>query len=132
MGKFFIKKQNGNQWLLKEVRHVPKLKKNLISTRKLGCEGCETTIAEKTWKVTKGALVIEKGEKVGPLYLCNIISHSVNSFTSIGAYTTLWNHRLGHMHEKWMQIPHLKILVLGLTRTRVKKVKRNTCDNKKI
>ena len=32
MGKVKIKKHNGNQWLLKEVRHVPDLGKNLIST----------------------------------------------------------------------------------------------------
>ena len=32
MDKVFIKQQNGNQWLLKEVRHVPYMKKNLIST----------------------------------------------------------------------------------------------------
>jgi len=46
-------------------------KKNLISTRMLGGEGCVTTFTNKTWKVNKGALVIEKGENVGTLYLCN-------------------------------------------------------------
>jgi hypothetical protein len=30
MGKVQIKKSNGNQWLLKEVRHAPYLRKNLI------------------------------------------------------------------------------------------------------
>eukprot|EP00253_Pinus_taeda_P025456 PITA_25456 len=63
MGKVLVKQQNGNQWLLKEVRHVPDLKKNLISTGQLGSEGCVTTFTDKAWKVTKGALVIEKGEK---------------------------------------------------------------------
>jgi hypothetical protein len=33
MGNVQIKKNNGNQWLLKEVRHVPDLRKKLISTR---------------------------------------------------------------------------------------------------
>eukprot|EP00253_Pinus_taeda_P031112 PITA_31112 len=32
MGKVLVKQHNGNQWLLKEVSHVPELKKNLIST----------------------------------------------------------------------------------------------------
>jgi len=31
MGKVLVKHQNGNQWILKEVRHVPDLKKTLIS-----------------------------------------------------------------------------------------------------
>jgi hypothetical protein len=30
IGKVQIKKKNGTQWLLKEVRHVPDLRKNLI------------------------------------------------------------------------------------------------------
>ena len=32
MGTIFIKQKNGNICLLREVRHVPNLKKNLIST----------------------------------------------------------------------------------------------------
>ena len=31
-GKVLIKLENGNQWLLKDVKHVVGLKKNLIST----------------------------------------------------------------------------------------------------
>ena len=89
MGKVLIKQQNGNQWLLKEVRHVPDLKKNLISIGKLGGEFCVTNFTNKTWKVTKGVLVIAKGEKVGTLYLCNGISNSVNALTSKGADATL-------------------------------------------
>jgi len=63
MGKVLVKQQNVNKWLLKEVRHVPNLKKNLISTGQLGGEGCVTTFTYKAWKVTRGALVIAKGEK---------------------------------------------------------------------
>jgi hypothetical protein len=32
MGKVEIKKNNGNQWLLKEVRHIPYPRRNIIST----------------------------------------------------------------------------------------------------
>jgi hypothetical protein len=32
MGKVEINQRNGNQWFLKEVRHVPHLRKNLILT----------------------------------------------------------------------------------------------------
>jgi len=87
---------------LKKVRHVPDLKKNLISTGQLGGEGCVTTFTDKAWKVTKGSLVITKGEKVGTLYLCNGISNSVNALTSIEEDTALWYHRLRHMSYKEM------------------------------
>jgi hypothetical protein len=69
MRKVQIKKKNGNQWLLKEVRHVPYLRKNLISTRNLESEGYISTFTDKVWKVTKGSPVIEKGETLGTLYL---------------------------------------------------------------
>ena len=52
--------------------------------RAFGGEGCVTNFTDKTWKVTKGALVIEKGEKVGTLYLCNGISNYDNALTSTG------------------------------------------------
>jgi hypothetical protein len=70
MGKVKIKKRNGNQWLLKEVIHVPYLRKNLISTWNLPSEFCISIFTVKVWKFTKGSLVIERGEKVGTLYLC--------------------------------------------------------------
>ena len=124
MGKFLVKQQNRNQWLLKEVRHVPDLKKNLISTGQLGSEGCVTTFTDKAWKVTKGALVIEKGEKVGTLYLCNGISNSVTTLTSKGVDASLWHHRLGHMSEKGMKIIHSRNLLLGL-----KNVDLDFCEN---
>jgi hypothetical protein len=70
MGKVKIKQRNGSQWLLKEVRHVPYLRKNIISRGKLESEGFISIFTDKEWKVTKGSLAIAKGEKVGTLYLC--------------------------------------------------------------
>ena len=53
---------------MKDVRHVLDMKTNLISIGNLGGEGFVTTFTDKNWKVTKGSLVIAKGEKVGTLY----------------------------------------------------------------
>jgi len=83
-----------------------------------------TTFIDKAWKVTKGALVIAKGEKVGTLYLCNGISNSVNALTSKGEDAALWHHRLGHMSEKWMKILHSRNLLPGL-----KNVDLDFCEN---
>ena len=60
MGKVKIKKKNGNQWLLKEVRHIPDLRRNLISTGQLASEGCISIFTDKAWNATKGSPVIEK------------------------------------------------------------------------
>jgi hypothetical protein len=72
----------------------------------LESEGCISIFTDKVWKVTKGSLVITKGEKVGTLYLCIGNTDSSISLTSIGVDTTLWHHRLGHMSEKGMHILH--------------------------
>jgi hypothetical protein len=91
---------------LKEVRHVPDLRKIIISIGLLESEGFISIFTNKVWKVTKGSLVIEKGEKIGTLYLCTSNTNSSISLASTGVDTTLWHHRLGNMSEKGMQILH--------------------------
>ena len=76
-GKVNIMLQNGNHWLLHEVRHVPRMSRNLISVEQLGDEGCVVTFNDKNWKVSKGSLVVAKCVKVGALYLCT--GHIVSS-----------------------------------------------------
>jgi hypothetical protein len=56
--------------------------------------------------VTKESLVIGKGKKVGTLYLFTSNTNSYISLASRGVDMSLWNHRLGHMSEKVMQILH--------------------------
>jgi hypothetical protein len=106
MGKVQINQNNGNQWLLKEVRHIPYLRRNLISIGQFISEGCISIFTDKAWKVTKGSLVMEKGEKVGTLYLCIVDANSSISLASKGVDTKLWNHKIGYVSEKGMQILH--------------------------
>ena len=87
------------------------MKRNLISTGQLGSEGFTSTFTDKMWKVTKGSLVIAKGEKVGTLYLCTRNVDSYISLASSGVDTTLWHHRLRHMSENGMQILHKRNLL---------------------
>jgi hypothetical protein len=106
MGKVQIKEKNENQWLLKKLRHVRDLRKNLISTGQLASEGCISISTDKAWKVTKGSLVIEKGEKIGTLYLCTDNIDSSIYLASTRVDTALWHHRLGNMSEKGIYILH--------------------------
>ena len=43
MGKARIKINNGNEWLLKDARHITYMKRNMISTGQLGDSGCLST-----------------------------------------------------------------------------------------
>jgi hypothetical protein len=58
--------------------------------------------------------VIEKGEKVGTLYLCNGNTDSSICLASTGVDIALWNHRQGHMSEKGMKILHKRNLLPDL------------------
>ena len=75
--KIKIKLQNGNHWLLHDVRNVPRLSRNLIFVGKINDEIFVVTFNDKNWKVSKGSLVVEKGVKVGTFYLC--IGHTIPS-----------------------------------------------------
>ena len=66
-------KNKATQWkpmVVERVRHVPDLRKNLISIGQLASKGCISTFTNKVWKVTKGSHLIANREKVGTLYLC--------------------------------------------------------------
>ena len=100
------------------------MKINLSSTRQLGDSGCLSTFGETWWKITKGSLVIAKGDRVGTLYLCPpYIDYSISiASTEIGV--VLWHHRLGHMSEKGMNILHSRKLLPYL-----KQVSLEFCEN---
>ena len=46
------------------------MKINLMSTGQLGDSRCLFMFGKTWWNITKGALVIEKGDRLGTLYLC--------------------------------------------------------------
>ena len=58
MGKVQIKLNNVNEWLLKDVRHIPSMKINMISIGQLRDSDCLCTFEKTWWKITKGELVI--------------------------------------------------------------------------
>ena len=100
--------------MLRDVRHIPSMKRNLISIGKLEDSGYLSTFGEKWWKITKGSLVIEKGDMVGMLCLCPHNTYYSISIASTETCAALWYHGLGHMSEKGMQILHSRKLLPDL------------------
>ncbi|KAK2976016.1 hypothetical protein RJ640_015693, partial [Escallonia rubra] len=99
-GKVKIKLSNGGTLILNDVRHIPELQKNLISVSGLDREGYFVAFGEKQWKVTKGSMVVARGERVGTLYtLSGTHNHSISLAFTENQRTTLWHHRLGHLSE---------------------------------
>ena len=60
---------NGSVWLLEKVRHIPDLRRNLISVGQLDDERHAILFVSGTWKVTKGARLLAHGKKTGTLYM---------------------------------------------------------------
>ena len=98
---------NGSIWLLEKVRHIPNLKRNLISVEQLDDEGHAILFVGGTWKVTKGARVLARGKKTGTLYMTSSPRNTV-AVVDASIDTSLWHRRLGHMNEKGMKMLLLK------------------------
>ena len=69
MGDIRILLSNGSVWLLEKVRHIPDLRRNLISVGQLDDEGHAILFVGGTWKVTKEARVLARGKKTDTLYM---------------------------------------------------------------
>ena len=65
----------GNKLVLKDVRHVPDIPLNLISTDILDDEGFTNSFGESKWKLTKGSLVVARGKKHNTLYVMEAKLH---------------------------------------------------------
>ena len=103
IGDVEIKLSNGSIWKLQQVRHVPELKKNLISVGQLDESGHSINFAGGMWKVSKGAMVLARGKKTGTLYMTSASGDTIAT-TEAENQADLWHHRLGHMSEKGMKL----------------------------
>lgn len=95
----------GYTWCLKDVRHVPNLKRNLVSVGQLAVASYTSTFIGNTWRVSNGTMVAAKGKKVGTLYLT---SHGSDTLAVLDnkKNSILWHNRLEHMSEKGMKVMH--------------------------
>ena len=89
MGDVRILLPNESVWLLEKVRHIPDLRRNLISIGRLDDEGHAILFVGGTWKVTKGARVLARGKKTGTLYMTSsrreiIVVVEASTGTSLG------------------------------------------------
>ncbi|PKI42375.1 hypothetical protein CRG98_037233 [Punica granatum] len=100
-GDVRIKTLNGLVWQLRGMRHIPGLKKNLISVGQLDDEGYDMSFGSSSWKIIKEAMVVARG-KEGTLYM-TMNNHDNIALASANSDADLWHCRLGHMSEKGMK-----------------------------
>ena len=87
---------------LVNVRHVPDLKRNLISLGMLDKIGCLVKLESCTLKVMRGSMVLMKGDLNNGLYVLQgtAVIGDVGISNQKLDKTMLWHLRLSHMSEK--------------------------------
>ncbi|KAK2990880.1 hypothetical protein RJ640_007601 [Escallonia rubra] len=104
-----IRMYDGIVRTLTNVRHVPELRKTLISLGTLDSNGCSYRATGGVISIMKGALVVMKGLKPNSLYLLQgstvTGAAAAASSSDIDSDTIkLWHMRLGHMSERGMDV----------------------------
>ncbi|KAG8474366.1 hypothetical protein CXB51_034141 [Gossypium anomalum] len=103
-----IKMFDGVVRTLTSIRHVPELKRNLISLSTFDLKGHKYTTKSGVLKISKVSLIVMKGQrKTAKLYVLQgstVIGDVVVAFSSLSNndVTKLWHMRLGHMSENNM------------------------------
>lgn len=121
MGDVSLVSNNGTKLTLKDVRHAPDVRLNLISAGKLDDEGFCNTFSEGQWKLTKGSLVVARGKKSSNLYLMQALtSRETVNVTLNDNSTELWHKRLSHMSEKGLSCLAKKNQLSGLKNATLK------------
>ena len=103
IGTVCIKLFNGLVRELKDVRYVPKLKKNLISFGVLETHGLRETLGESVLKMSSGSFVVLKGIRCNNLYHLKgsaVVRNLTASEYLKDDFTRLRQMRLGHTEEK--------------------------------
>ncbi|KAE8678427.1 Detected protein of confused Function [Hibiscus syriacus] len=123
VGIIKLKMYDGTIKVVRDVRHVKGLKKNLLSYGLLDNNASKIETWKGIMKVFRGALVMLKGEKIAAnLYMLKRetlleAEASVASCSSDSAM--LWHQKLGHMSEQGMKVLVEQKLFLGLTKERM-------------
>ena len=116
VGNVRIRMHDDIVWTLTGVRHVPELKKNLISLSALNSAGCRYSSECGLLKVIRDALVIMKGIKHSSLY--ELQGETVTEFVAEMSDASvreseLWHMLLGHISERSLKVLSERNLLCG-------------------
>ncbi|GKV38830.1 hypothetical protein SLEP1_g46695 [Rubroshorea leprosula] len=115
VGDVWLETNIGSKLHLKNVRHVPEIRLNLMSMSMLNDDGYLNYFGDGTWKLTKGTMVVARGKKRFSLYETQAKQCQGQINVTKADATELWHKRLGHLSEKGLQILSKKELLLSLT-----------------
>ncbi|KAM1740355.1 hypothetical protein EV2_016305 [Malus domestica] len=90
--------------MLKDVRHIPDIRLNLISIGTLDRQGYYHHMGKGKLKLTKGLMVVPRARLCCMLYRSNakVLKGELNVVED--SSLDLWHKKLGHMSEKGLQV----------------------------
>src|SRR3954464_14589736 len=102
IGNIRMRMFDGQVRTLSNVRHVPDMRKNLLSLGALEAQGFRFSGEGGVIKVSKDSMTVLKGERVANLYRMkgSIIAGDASAATEKDDATRLWHMRLGHISER--------------------------------
>ncbi|CAJ2634277.1 unnamed protein product [Trifolium pratense] len=113
VGDVVLKFTSGKTLILKEVLHVPEMKKNLVSGFLLNKAGFNQTIGADMYTITKNGIFIGKGYASDGMFKLNVDFNVMNKI-SPSVYSlcdfNIWHSRLCHVNKRSI----LNISNLGL------------------
>jgi hypothetical protein len=93
---------NGSVWKLDNVRHLPNLRKNLISIGQLASDGYVMTFMGDKWKILNGVMTIARGTKNETIYT-NTDGCGLAAVAEGKEDPNLWHQRFGHMSSQGLK-----------------------------
>lgn len=119
MGNIYV--ETSTTLVLKDVKHIPNLRFNLLSVGKLTDEGYCSSFLGNEWKLTKGSMLVAREKKCSNLYVAKFeISKYYMNTCENDSSSELWHQRLGHMSEKGLSILAKKNVLSGVSNARLK------------
>ncbi|KFK32108.1 hypothetical protein AALP_AA6G199700 [Arabis alpina] len=116
IGDICLETSTGTRLLLKGVKHVPDIRLNLISTGKLDDEGFYSLFGGGKWKLTRGSMVMARGDKHSFFYWMQAkVSKDIVNVVENDDAIELWHKRLGHMSEKGLSVLSKKEAIPGIS-----------------
>lgn len=106
IGDVSLKLHDGSIRVLRQVRHVPDLKRNLISLGVLDQIGCRIKLESGELSVLNGSNLVMSGTRKNGVYILDgeVISGVADvSIKHTEDKTRLWHLRLGHMSERGLK-----------------------------
>ncbi|VVB04180.1 unnamed protein product [Arabis nemorensis] len=95
IGDICLETSVGTRVLLKGVKHVPDIRLNLISTGKLDDEGFNSLFGGGKWKLTRGSMVMARGDKHSSFYWMHAkVSKDIVNAVENDDAIELWHKRL--------------------------------------